>query len=134
MFESVNMHSSVAVFVQIENLVQFGIASGRLQAGDELPSPRKLSKKLGVNPNTVVKAYRDLNVMGIVFTRRSMGVFINKGVEAKCRQECRNRIANRIREVVAEAKAMSMTKGEIKGAIEKSYASEAGPYSGPHKR
>lgn len=53
MLENINIDSSVAVYVQIENHVQFAIASGKLKAGDQLPSVRELSERLDVNPNTV---------------------------------------------------------------------------------
>ena len=65
MLTNIDIHSSVAVYVQIENQVQFAIASGKLKAGDQLPSVRELSERLEVNPNTVAKAYRDLEVMGL---------------------------------------------------------------------
>ena len=113
MLSTIDISSSVAVYVQIENHVQFAISSGYLQPGDQLPSVRELSERLDVNPNTVAKAYRDLEVMGLLFTRRGMGVFVNKGVEAKCREECRRRIIKRMHEVVAEAKAAGMTSKEI---------------------
>ena len=129
MLSSIDINSSVAVYVQIENHVQFAIASGRLKAGDQLPSVRELSERLGVNPNTVAKAYRDLEVMGLLYTRRGMGVFVNKGIEGKCREDCRKRIIGRMHEVVAEAKAAGMSKGEVQEVAEKSFASEAGPYS-----
>jgi len=114
MFENVNIRSSVAVYVQIENTVLFAVASGRLKEGGQLPSVREVSEKLNINPNTVAKSYRDLEVMGIVFTRRGMGVYINKGVEAKCRELCRTKIISRLHEVVTEAKAAGMTAQEIK--------------------
>lgn len=129
MLSSIDINSSVAVYVQIENHVQFAIASGRLKAGDQLPSVRELSERLNVNPNTVAKAYRDLEVMGLLYTRRGMGVFVNKGVESKCRDECRKRIIGRLHEVVAEAKAAGMTSREIAEVTEKSYQTESGPYS-----
>lgn len=129
MLSSIDINSSVAVYVQIENHVQFAIASGRLKAGDQLPSVRELSERLGVNPNTVAKAYRDLEVMGLLYTRRGMGVFVNKGIEGKCREDCRKRIIGRMHEVVAEAKAAGMSKGEVQEVAEKSFASDAGPYS-----
>ncbi|MFA6243022.1 MAG: GntR family transcriptional regulator [Candidatus Hydrogenedentales bacterium] len=129
MLSSIDINSSVAVYVQIENHVQFAIASGRLKPGDQLPSVRELSERLGVNPNTVAKAYRDLEVMGLLYTRRGMGVFVNKGIEAKCREDCRKRIITRMHEVVAEAKAAGMSAREVSDVAEKSYASEAGPYS-----
>ncbi len=128
MFENINIHSSVAVYVQIENHVLFAVASGRLKAGDKLPSIGELSKKLNVNLNTVAKAYRDLEVMGIVYTRRGMGVFINDGAAGKCAEDCRRRIVGRLHEVVAEAVAAGMKPQEIKQACTKSYSAGGDPY------
>jgi len=128
MLESINIHSSVAVYVQIENEVQFAVASRRLKGGDQLPPILELAERLQVNPNTVAKAYRDLEVMGYVYTRRGMGVFLEKGVEAKCREECQRRIIARTHEVIAEAKAAGMDPKEIKALADKSYDSDAGPY------
>lgn len=129
MFENINIHSSVAVFIQIENLVQFAVASGKLKAGDQLPSVRELAEKLKLNPNTVAKSYRDLEVMGLVYTRRGMGVFINKDIEAKCRESCRRRIVARLHEVVSEARAAGMVAREIREICEESYASDSSPYA-----
>ena len=129
MLASIDIHSSVAVYTQIENHVQFAIASGKLKAGDQLPSVRELSERLGVNPNTVAKAYRDLEVMGLLFTRRGTGVFVNKGVEAKCREECRKRIVARLHEVVAESKAAGMSKKDVVEIVDKSMSIESSPYS-----
>jgi GntR family transcriptional regulator len=128
MLSSIDIHSSVAVYVQIENHVQFAIASGRLKPGDQLPSVRELSERLGVNPNTVAKSYRDLEVMGLLYTRRGMGVFVNRNIEAKCREECRKRIIGRMHEVVAEAKAAGMTRKEIVEVVEASLGVDASPY------
>lgn len=128
MLANVDIHSSVAVYVQIENHIQFAIASGKLKPGDQLPSVRELSERLKVNPNTVAKAYRDLEVMGLLYTRRGMGVFINKGIEGRCREECRRRIIMRLHEVTTEAKASGMGKKDIAEVVEKSYALESTPY------
>lgn len=128
MLSSIDIHSSVAVYVQIENHVQFAIASGKLKPGDQLPSVRELSERLQVNPNTVAKAYRDLEVMGLLYTRRGMGVFVNKGIEGKCREDCRKRIISRLHEVVAEAKAAGMENEEVGEIVEKSLSVDASPY------
>ena len=129
MLSTIDINSSVAVYVQIENHVQFAIASGRLKAGDQLPSVRELSERLDVNPNTVAKAYRDLEVMGLLYTRRGMGVFVNKGIEAKCREEVRKRIISRLHEVVAEAKAAGMDSQEVVSIAQKCLESDADPYA-----
>ncbi len=126
---SVDIHSTVAVYIQIENHIQFAIASSKLKAGDQLPSVRELSERVGVNPNTVAKAYRDLEVMGLLYTRRGMGVFVNKGIEAKCREDCRKRIITRMHEVVAESKAAGLSKKDVLDIVDRSIATDASPYA-----
>lgn len=128
MIASVDIDSEVAVYVQIENHIQFAIASGKLRPNDQLPSVRELSERLGVNPNTVAKAYRDLEVMGLLYTRRGMGVFIVPGAEAKCRDKTRARLVDRLHTVAAEAKAAGMDAKEIAEIVKKSYSSTGGPY------
>ena len=70
---SVDPEGPIAVYVQIENQIQFAIAAGKLKAMDPLPSVRDMSTSLKVNPNTVTKAYRDLELLGVVITRRGIG-------------------------------------------------------------
>lgn len=131
MLESINLQSNVAVFAQIENEVRFAIASGELTPGDKLPTVRAVADQLNVNPNTVAKAYRDLEIMGLVYTRRGMGIFIRDGVEGKCRTECYGEIVRKMHEVVAEAKAAGMKEADIKGIAKKCYTSKASPYETP---
>lgn len=131
MLEEIDIRSSVAAYVQIENQIQFAVASGRLKPGEKLPSVHELSARLHLNPNTVAKAYRDLEVMGILYTRRGMGVFVNKGTRAKCEEDCRSRIIGRIHEVVAEAKASGITQTEFLDITKKCFASDSRPYSEP---
>jgi GntR family transcriptional regulator len=131
MLESINLESNVAVFAQIENEVRFAIASGVLKAGDRLPTVRAVAEKLDINPNTVAKAYRDLEIMGLVYTRRGMGIFIKDGVEEKCQQECYREIVGKMHEVVAEAKAAGMKEADVKALAKKCFASDATPYDTP---
>lgn len=128
MLSNINIHSSIAVYVQIENQVRFAIASGKLKAGDQLPSVRELSERLEVNPNTVAKSYRDLEVMGLLYTRRGMGVYINKGVDAKCREDVRKQIVGRLHEVASEAKAAGLSAADVKSVVEASLKEDGGLY------
>ncbi len=124
MLASINIDSSVPVYKQIENHVQFAIASRSLKEADQLPSVKELAQRLSVNPNTVAKAYRDLEVMGLIYTRRGMGCFVNKGVEARCRIACRDHIAERVHEVVQESRAAGITRKDFTEVVAKSYASK----------
>jgi DNA-binding transcriptional regulator YhcF (GntR family) len=126
--EDINLDSGVAVFMQIENHFRFAIASGRLEAGERLPSVTDLSERIGVNPNTVAKAYRDLEVMGLVHARRGRGVFVSKGIRAKCEEDCRARIIKGLNEVVGEAKAAGMAVAELNDAVKAIYSADGGLY------
>ncbi len=129
MFDKINIHSDVAVYIQLENEVRFAIAAGKLKPGDQLPSVRELSERVEVNPNTVAKSYRDLEVMGLLYTRRGMGVFINKGVRARCQKDCQERLAKRTYEVVQEAKSAGMTKKALTDLISNCWKVDGSPYS-----
>jgi len=128
MIENISTWSNVPAYLQIEHQVLLAVASGRLKGGDKLPALHELAEKLNVNANTIAKSYRDLEVMGIVYTRRGMGVFINKGIEAKCREDCRRRIVTQLHGVVAAAKAAGMSSHEMKEVCAKSYAFGGDPY------
>lgn len=101
----INIYSAVAVYVQIENLVQFALAAGKLKPKAQLPSVRELSERLEVNPNTVAKAYRDLEVMGYLYTRRGMGVFIAEGAPGQAEKTIDKYIQGRLGEIAREAGA-----------------------------
>ena len=133
MLESVDLRSHVAVYQQIENHVQFAIASGKLKGGDKLPSVRILSERLQINPNTVAKAYRDLEVMGLLFTRRGLGVFIRDDVHSKCRIECTAKILDRFHEVIAEANAAGINKKKLTKTLNTSFDLDVDPYAGTPK-
>lgn len=130
MLTSIKMDGDLPVYKQIENGVQFAIASGRLSSGDRLPPVQKLAAELGINFNTVTKAYRDLSVMGLVTTQRGVGSYVAKGAEARCRAACRKQVGERLHEVVSEARAAGMTKKDIRNVMAFSFESDAGPYDG----
>ena len=128
MFDKININSSVSAYAQIENEAMFAVASGALKAGDRLPSAQELGKRVNINANTVAKAYRDLQVMEIVYTRRGMGVYINEGAEAKCQEVCRKRIVGRMYEVISEAKAAGMSAVDINSVVKASFESGGSIY------
>lgn len=105
------------------------IASGKLNPGDRLPSVRKLSEEVGVAVNTVARAYRDLEVMGVLLSRRGMGVFVSKGAVAKCRTNLHRRIRTRMSELAAESHAVAFPLEKLETIIVNCYKSGR-----PHKR
>lgn len=98
---------------QIADQVRYAIAKGRLKAGDRLPSVRGLAETALVNPNTVAKAYRDLEREGTVETRPGSGVFVASRAGARCEAMRDAKIGERVGRAVAEARAAGLTSEEI---------------------
>src|ERR1043166_2166346 len=75
---ALDLHSGVPVYRQIIDQVRSGVASGSLSAGDQLPTVRQLAVDLAINPNTVLRAYRELALGGILETQQGTGTFITE--------------------------------------------------------
>ena len=73
---AIEFHSGIPVYKQIIHRIQAAIADGRLREDDQLPTVRALHEKLNVNPNTVAKAYRELELAGVITTQRGSGCFV----------------------------------------------------------
>lgn len=125
---SVNLDSSVAVYVQIENQVRFAIAAGHYKSGDVLPSVRDMSETINVNPNTVTKAYRDLELMGLVYTRRGVGVMVTDKAAKLCRDEMRKLVRYHLKEAVAECLACGLDASTIQSEVKSHISKKVNPY------
>jgi GntR family transcriptional regulator len=71
-----NPKSGVPIYRQIQDQIRYGIASGLLEPGEQLPTVRALAVELEVNPNTVIKAYTELERAGIITTEQGSGTFV----------------------------------------------------------
>src|SRR5258708_36758175 len=72
-----DLHSGVPVYRQIIDQVIGGMATGALAGGDQLPTVRQLAVDLSINPNTVIRAYRQLEIRGLLETEQGTGTFIS---------------------------------------------------------
>lgn len=80
---TLEFHSGIPVYRQIIHHVQAAVAAGRLAEGDQLPTIRALHEKLGVNPNTVAKAYRELQHLGVITAEQGSGCYVAPTAMAK---------------------------------------------------
>ena len=131
---TIDLESTIAVYVQIENQVQFAIASGKLQPGDTLPSVREMSSMLDVNPNTVTKAYRDLELMQLVHTRRGVGVTVSEKAPRLTKERTRAMVLAHLQEAVAECAATGLSAAEIRSAVSETLDNGFSPYGKKKKR
>ncbi len=101
------------IYGQIADRVRFAVAGGALRPGEMVPSVRDLSKQLVVNPNTVARAYRDLQAEGLLESVRGMGLQVAEGAVERCREARREMVRQRLRRVIDEARQGRMDPAEI---------------------
>jgi GntR family transcriptional regulator len=103
----------VPIYLQIVNQVKYLVASGRLEAGAEIPPIRVLAEKLLINPNTVARAYRELETAGVVVKRRTAGTYVSENGSPLAKRERTRIVTERIDALLAEAQQMKFTLDEI---------------------
>ncbi len=103
----------VPIYLQIANQVKYLIAAGRLQAGQELPPIRTLADQLLINPNTVARAYRELQSAGILAVRRTSGTYVSAAGSPLARAQRRKKIVQRIDALLAEARQLDISTDEV---------------------
>lgn len=103
----------VPIYLQVMQQIKYLVASGKLRTGDELPSIRALAEELIVNPNTIARAYRELEIEGVVEKRRTAGTFIADSGSPIARKERLKVLKQRIDQVLVEAFQMGFGLDEI---------------------
>jgi GntR family transcriptional regulator len=106
-------HSGVPVYRQLIDQVLAGIASGSLVAGDQLPTVRQVAVDLSINPNTVMRAYRELEIRGVLDTQQGTGTFITQKKVKKDDVERRRLLSQLVGEFVARAGSGGFTIEEL---------------------
>jgi len=108
-----DQHSGVPVYRQIIDQVLGGIASGTLIGGDQLPTVRQVAVDLSINPNTVVRAYRELEIRGVLDTQQGTGTFISYEPVKQDAVERQRQLNQIVSEFVARAGAAGFTLDEL---------------------
>src|SRR5882672_8198259 len=100
-----DLHSGVPVYRQIIDQVIGGIAAGALAPGDQLPTVRQMAVDLSVNPNTVIRAYRELEIREVLETQQGTGTFISHKKVKRDDVERRRQLNQLVSDFVARAGA-----------------------------
>jgi len=112
-----DLHSGVPVYRQIIDQVRGGLASGALAAGDQLPTVRQLAVDLAVNPNTVVRAYKELEFGGLLETHQGTGTFISAQTLAGAEAERERQLGQIVADAVSRAGAAGFTIEDLMGQL-----------------
>ena len=114
----VSPDDGLPVYKQIFNQVKYLVASGVLAPGEELPPIRALAEQLVINPNTVARAYRELEHAGIVFKRGTAGTYVSDAPSPFARRERLRVLRQRIDALLADARHMGVEVEELKKLID----------------
>ncbi len=109
----ISTHDKVPIYLQVVNQIRYLVAAGRLAAGDELPPIRVLAEQLVVNPNTIARAYRELEQAGIVEKRRTAGTYVTDEGSPLARRERFKILTERIDQLLAEALQMDVKLEDV---------------------
>ena len=126
MFFSIDPQNGVAIYEQIVRQVKFAIAEGTLGPGQLLPSVRVLSQQLAINPNTIARAYLQLQSDEVVESLRGRGLAVCAGAPPRCRAVRQRLIAERLRSVLAEALHGGLKAAEIREIVRRELESLSG--------
>jgi GntR family transcriptional regulator len=113
-----NSSSGVPIYLQLMEQVKHAVSTGALRAGDQLPGMRSLAEELVINPNTVAKAYRELEHEGVIELRHGSGAFVTAGAGPK-RQTDKIRAAQEVVTAAVERlRSRGVTDEEIRRLFE----------------
>jgi GntR family transcriptional regulator len=119
LFINIDPSSGLPIYLQIAQQIKTAVAMGRLQPEDPLPSVRQLAVELAVNPNTVARAYLDLEIEGVIYKRQGAGTFVSgQGVEMSKGE--RRRVLNELLEkALVEGVNLGLSERELRDAFER---------------
>ena len=112
-----NDHSGVPVYRQLIDQVQTAMASGALTAGDQLPTVRQVAVDLAINPNTVLRAYREMEIRGLLDTQQGTGTFIADRKVEYSKDERERLLGQLVGEFVSRAGSAGFTLKQLMRAL-----------------
>lgn len=117
----IDVRSRVPIYEQIINSVKHLSLNGVLRADEKLPSVRELSQQMTINPNTVQKAYQELERQGIIYVKRGQGSFINPTIKAINKEVSMEKIREMLKQVVLECMYLDIDKDELVKIVSETY-------------
>ena len=119
MLLQINASLSLPIYAQIIEQIKLCLASGMITAGEQLPSIRELAMRLRINPNTVARAYRDLEKEGIVITARGKGVFVAERSDVFTERQKTRIVAQRLNQALVDAFHVGLGADKVRAILDK---------------
>jgi len=114
----IDASNGLPIYDQISRQMKFAIAHGAIRSGELVPSVRELALRVAVNPNTVARAYRDLQVDGVLEPLRGEGLRVTQKAVEACRRDRQTLLKERLRGAIAECRLSGLDTPEIRGLVD----------------
>jgi GntR family transcriptional regulator len=114
----INFSSGVPIYLQLMEQIKHAVETGSIRAGEQLPTIRKIAEELTMNPNTVAKAYRDLEREGIVEVRHGLGVFVAGPQSSAAKTDEIRQASEVLRTAMEKGMALDLSEGELRRVFE----------------
>lgn len=118
MFLQIDPANGLAIYDQVVRQIKFAVARGAVKPGNLIPSVRELARELAINPNTVARAYQQLQTDGVLESVRGMGLEVAAGAVAQCRTERQRLVKERLRMVLEEARQSGLDDDALRQIVE----------------
>ncbi|MEA1950558.1 MAG: GntR family transcriptional regulator [Planctomycetota bacterium] len=118
MFFTIDPSGGLPIYEQVVRQIKFAVASQVIKAGELVPSVREVARRLAINPNTVARAYRQLQADGVLEAVRGTGLQTTGDALELCLRERLHLIRRRLREVLTEARQSRLDENEIRRLVE----------------
>ena len=122
MILEIDTANGLAIYEQVVRQLKFAVASGQVRSGERVPSVRELSKQLAINPNTVARAYRQLQDEQVLEVVRGQGMQVQSGAERRCRADRSRLVADRLQSVLDEARRSGLSQQQVRDLVDKQLA------------
>ncbi len=109
----INLQSGVPIYKQLITQIEKGVAAGILMPNEQLPTIREVALELTINPNTVARAYRELEVKGIIISVHGRGTYISEEINSDVKSKSERIIRDGLKEIINEAKQFGIMPGRI---------------------
>lgn len=108
-----------SIFLQIADTITDKVVSGEFPAGEKIPSVRELASEMGVNPNTIMRTYSELQAMNIIENQRGIGYFVNPDAQKIILESKKEDFFNKVLpDFLKQAAILGITAGELKKHLE----------------
>jgi GntR family transcriptional regulator len=114
----VNPRSGIPIYVQLVQQIRHALEVGILRPGEALPTVRQLAAELTIAPNTIVKAYGELENLGLIESRPGVGTTVSVDLNGRLPAQQREEIFDRLRSVIRDASQMNISEPDLLSSVE----------------